>query len=188
MKKQKLLFAIFGLCLIAKGAYADEAFDNQVAICQGCHEGATVENDPKIPEIRGQHFFYIYTQLKDFKSGRRQHQIMSPMVANLDKAMMKKLAQYFEDQKWTSRPVAQSPEDANTAESLAVTGQCHACHGNFQGLNGIPRLAGQKSSYIQETLHALKNKTRNNAAAMTSMVSDLTDDQIKIIADYLSNQ
>lgn len=188
MRKQGLLSVIFGLCLHSSGAFADQTLENQVSVCQGCHLGGVIESDPKVPEIQGQHFFYIYTQLKDYKSDRRSHPIMSPMVAGLDKDMMKQLAQYFSEQQWTSRPVAQSPEDEKAAESLLVAGQCIACHGNFQGLNGIPRLAGQKSSYLQETLHALKNKTRMNAAAMSSVVSDLSDDEIKVIADYLSNR
>lgn len=188
MRKQGLVSAIFGLCLHASGAFGDQSFENQLAICQSCHMSTVVENDPKVPEIRGQHFFYTYTQLKDYKSDRRAHPIMSPMVAGLDKAMMKQLAQYFSEQEWTSRPVTQSPEDEKAAESLLVAGQCIACHGNFQGLNGTPRLAGQKSSYLQETLNALKNKTRMNAASMSSIVSDLSDDDIKALSDYMSNR
>ncbi len=51
-----------------------------------------------MPVIWGQQFYYLYVQLKDYKAGRRQNEIMSSIVADLSREELKALAQYFSDQ------------------------------------------------------------------------------------------
>ena len=166
---------------------ADGQLDAQVSVCEGCHGTNTVTNDPKVPEIQGQHFFYIYTQLKDYKANRRSHQVMTLMSAGLDKKMMKSLAQYYSEQKWVSR----APEetiDESVASNAMTAGQCTQCHGNYKGLNGIPRLAGQKASYLEETMRAFKQKERMNAGAKSALFATMADAEIAAIANFLANQ
>ncbi len=64
----------------------------QIKQCIVCHgeNGATLQ--PTIPILSGQHFYYLYVQLKDFKSGLRKNEIMGPIASQLEKSQMKLLA------------------------------------------------------------------------------------------------
>ena len=167
--------------------FGEASFDAQLSVCQGCHGKSTVENDPKVPEIQGQHFYYIYTQLKDYKANRRSHQIMTLMSAGLDKKSMKQLAQFYSEQGWVSRAPEESV-DEKIASSAMTAGQCTQCHGNYKGINGIPRLAGQKESYLEETMRAFKVKERMNAGAKSALFATMSDSEIKAVANFLASQ
>ncbi len=54
-----------------------------VALCTSCHgeDGRPIE--PDIPIIWGQEYYYLYVQLKDYKSGLRAHEIMNEIAADL---------------------------------------------------------------------------------------------------------
>ena len=63
--------------------------DDGVALCAACHgENGAAPIDETYPFLAGQHQFYLYVQLKDFKSGLRASDIMAPIVAEMDKAQM----------------------------------------------------------------------------------------------------
>ena len=63
--------------------------------CIACHGDNGVTLQPTFPILAGQHFYYLYVQLKDFKSGLRKDNIMGPIAADLSKPQMKLLAKYF---------------------------------------------------------------------------------------------
>lgn len=82
-------------------------------------------------------------------------------------------------------------EDAaapSAAEQTATT-VCAACHG-ADG-NGVitlnPKLAGQHSDYLAKQLHDFKAGKRANAV-MAGMVANLSDDDIKGLANYFAKQ
>ena len=181
------ILAAFITSVVVQCTNADEVFNSQVAVCQGCHGPTVVENDPKVPEIQGQHFYYVYSQLKDYKANRRSHQIMTLMSAGFDKKMMKQLAQFYSEQKWINR-APNGVLDEQIAGNVMVAGQCTQCHGNYKGLNGIPRLAGQKASYLEETMRAFKQRERMNAGAKSALFSTMSDSEIKAVADFLASQ
>ena len=65
------------------GAAAD--ISETVKICTACHGEAGRPSEPDMGVIRGQEFYYLYVQLKDYKAGRRANPIMSEIVQNLMK-------------------------------------------------------------------------------------------------------
>ena len=73
--------------------------EENIETCNSCHSVENVINDPLIPSINGQEFFYIYTQLKDYKAGRRSHEIMTDIASDLSKDDMKALAQFYSEKK-----------------------------------------------------------------------------------------
>jgi cytochrome c553 len=84
---------------------------------------------------------------------------------------------------------AQSQQDA---KSLA-TGVCSACHGpEGRSVSPVfPRLAGQQPAYIVLQLDAFRSHTRGDPSAqayMWGMASQLSDDTMKVLADYYSSQ
>ncbi|MEA3180632.1 MAG: hypothetical protein QOI59_4155 [Gammaproteobacteria bacterium] len=63
---------------------------------------------------------------------------------------------------------------------------CHGVHGEG-GPGGVPRLAGQNADYINHALSVFKTGTRASAI-MQSISRNLSDLEIRQLADYFSNQ
>jgi cytochrome c553 len=77
---------------------------------------------------------------------------------------------------------------ASVAEQTAKT-VCAACHGaDGNGVIALnPKLAGQHSDYLIKQLHDFKAGRRANAV-MSGMVANLSDDDIKGLANYFAAQ
>jgi len=70
---------------------------------------------------------------------------------------------------------------------------CVACHGNAGKepiMPNYPMLAGQNKAYLIEQMKDIKSGARSNgqASVMKPMIANVTDDEIKAIAEYLSGQ
>ena len=52
-------------------------------VCAACHGTDGNSAIPLNPKIAGQHPEYLYKQLTEFKSGKRNNAVMAGMVANL---------------------------------------------------------------------------------------------------------
>jgi cytochrome c553 len=157
--------------------------------CITCHGANGVTLQPSFPILSGQHFYYLYVQLKDFKSGLRKSDIMSPISAPLAKSQMKLLAKFFSEQDW---PAIDFRADAATearGESATGAGQCVQCHlGGYEGDSRIPRLAGQHPEYLLKTMSDFKNKRRMNSPAKSSLMVSYSEDDIKAMSEYLAGK
>jgi cytochrome c553 len=119
---------------------------------------------------------------------------MWPAAANLNAEVAHALAAYFS---------ALCPEPASDGYGrLAPAGDalyrggspasnipsCVACHGpNAQGVNTIPRLAGQSYYYLKRKLAQWGEGYHATAAVpMPGIASKLSDDEIEALASYLS--
>ncbi|HLW73513.1 MAG TPA: cytochrome c [Gammaproteobacteria bacterium] len=77
--------------------------------------------------------------------------------------------------------------DTANGQKLFQGGPCSSCHGK-DGLgtaNQYPILAGQYKDYLIQALREYKNGGRNNPI-MKGMAANLSDQDIKDIAEYLS--
>jgi cytochrome c553 len=63
---------------------------------------------------------------------------------------------------------------------------CHGIHGEGAS-GGVPRLAGQNADYINHALSLFKTGTRASAI-MQPIARNLNDVEIRLLADYFSNQ
>lgn len=161
--------------------------DQKVAFCTTCHGEDGRPTQANIPIIWGQQFYYLYVELKDFKSGLRANDIMGPIAADLSKDQMKALAQYFSEKEWPRIGYQADDADIAAAESAATAGLCTQCHlGNYQGDSRIPRLAGQQPAYLEKTMLDFKNKVRLNSPAKGSLLGAFDDSDIKALAHYLA--
>jgi cytochrome c553 len=180
--------SLIALLLISQQGIADELGDN-LEVCQSCHGAEMIDEDALVPIISGQHFFSIYTQLKDYKAERRSHDIMTSMTADLDKKMMKALAAHYSEQEWECAPAPTGEYNKQLAERTMASGQCTQCHGtNYIATSGVPRLACQKQSYLSQTMRAFRDKTRQNAAAKSSLFQGVSDEAIEAVAQYLAER
>ena len=190
MYKFILIFLLSIPISVSADDYKDIADD--LELCASCHGAkGTSPIDDTIPIIGGQHFYYLYTQLKDMASGLRAtppNEMMASIAATYDKNQMKRLSQYFSEQEWIKTDYKSDPALSAKAKTLAGSGQCVQCHGGgFMGdKSAIPRISNQNFSYLSKTLLDYKSKARNNAAAMSSLIASYHENDIEAIVDYLA--
>ena len=187
----KFPFVLFALIILAAlPAAADEytAISEKLELCAGCHGEKGASSNPEFPILAGQHLYYLYVQLKDFKSGFRKSEIMSPLAAELEKADMLSMAKYFSEQKWPGIGFRADPAKAAKGEKATTAGQCVQCHlGGYEGNSRIPRLAGQHPKYLYKTMTDFKNKVRTNSPAKSSLMVSYDDADIEAMSDFLGN-
>ena len=161
----------------------------QTKQCAACHgeNGSTLQ--PTIPILSGQHFYYLYVQLKDFKSGLRENAIMGPISAQFDKSQMKLLAKYYSEQDWPNLGYRADSAAEIQGETATGAGQCVQCHlGGYEGDSRIPRLAGQHPEYLQSTMSEFKHKKRMNSPAKSSLFVSYSEEDIKAMSEYLAGK
>jgi cytochrome c553 len=193
MYKFILIFLLSIPLSVSADDYTDIAED--LELCASCHgaNGASPIDDT-IPIIGGQHFYYLYIQLKDMASGLRAtppNEMMASIAANYDKKQMKRLSQYFSEQEWIKTDYKSNPDLSVKAKALVESGgrgSCVKCHGaGFKGdKSAIPRISNQNFSYLSKTLLDYKSKARNNAAGMSSLMVSYNENDIEALADYLA--
>jgi len=82
---------------------------------------------------------------------------------------------------------------AQDGQALYTSKGCAACHGTAGKepiMPNYPLLAGQNKAYLLEQMKDIKSGARSSgqAAVMKPMVANVTDDELKAIAEYLSTQ
>ena len=181
--------SVFSLVLLLFAPWPAEAaeLDDTIALCTSCHGEKGMPVEPDMPIIWGQEFYYIYVQLKDYKAARRYSEFMNDVVADLSRAEMKAVSQYFSEKPWPVTGFQSTIDDDAKAKKAATAGQCFQCHiGNYMGHSGVPRLAGQKLGYLERTLLEFKNKIRRNSPAKGSLLATFDDADIEALARYLA--
>ncbi|MEO8014803.1 MAG: c-type cytochrome [Polaromonas sp.] len=180
---------VAGLVWWPAAAQDIEAGRAKAQACAACHGADGNSSTANYPNLAGQTWRYIYVQLKDFKEGRRQDPVMSPMAAPLSRDDMINLANYFAAQ--TARPSSYKTDDAKVKLGKAKADEtlCAMCHlGGFSGQNEIPRVAGQQYDYVVKQLKDFKARTRtNDAGNMTSVAQTLSEADIENLANYISS-
>ncbi|MBC7468618.1 MAG: cytochrome c4 [Ramlibacter sp.] len=166
-----------------------EAGRAKAQACAACHGADGNSVAPTFPSLAGQTWRYLYVQLKDYKEGRRNNPIMSPMAMSLTRQEMIDIANFFAAQ--TLKPSAFKADEAKVklGKAKADENLCVMCHlGGFAGQNEIPRVAGQQYDYIVQQLSAFKARSRtNDAGNMTSVSQSLSETDIENLAHYLTS-
>ena len=178
-----------------------KAGEQKVAMCMGCHNIIGYQSSfpqvYKVPMIAGQDPKYIVSALTEYRSGDRKHPTMRAIATSLTDKDMADIAAFYSEL-GKSVPVEHAvPAMVETPAPDAVRAKlaaCAACHGaNFtKPTDGsIPRLAGQHADYLYATLKAYHTtgnpKVGRTNATMNGMAAMLSDDEMKVTADYLSS-
>lgn len=185
----KKVFCAVSLLTSSLTVFADEAAPivNTPEACGVCHGADGNSPAAAFPNLSGQNARYLYLQLKDFKEGRRNDPLMSPIAKQLEKKEMQDLAKHFSEQK--PKPVAFKSDNVKAAAGKKVSDEalCPMCHlGGFAGQNEIPRVAGQHPEYVIKQLKDFRARNRtNDAGSMTAYSSNLTDQDIENLAHYI---
>jgi cytochrome c553 len=174
------------LCM-SSGAFADDISD-KAKICAGCHGADGIPQQKNMPVIWGQNAGYLFLQLRDFQSGARKNDLMSPIAANLQREDLLPLAEYCSKLKWPNLNQPPAPQDVAT-KALAANSSvgCTGCHlDHFQGDGSTARLAGQQHDYLIKTMTDFRNKTRGNNPGMSDLMKAAAPDQLEALATYLA--
>jgi len=163
--------------------------------CNNCHGSAGISADAIIPNLAGQSAASIYKQLEDFRSGRRNAEVMGVFVSALSEQNLFDLSAHYTR---LPNPIAE-PAVANTngiAHRLVEVGDplrgiapCGSCHGPVGITPGAPELRGQQRAYLEQQMQSFKSAIRQNdiSKQMRSVASRLTSEEIAMLAAYYSN-
>jgi cytochrome c553 len=169
-------------------AFAAEAVAEKAKLCATCHGDHGIPINKTTPVIWGQNEGYLYLQLRDFKSGSRKNELMSPIAATLEKNDILALAAYFSKLKWPNLQQPSAPNDvAVKAQSAAASVGCKGCHHeHYQGDGTTSRLSGQWQEYLQATMMAFRDGSRGNNPGMSDLMKATSPDDIAALAQYLA--
>ncbi len=184
MRSARVLAPVAAIVLGA-GLAAADPIETKERLCASCHGVHGLPSDPTVPIIWGQQSAYILKQLNDYRNGDRDSQIMSSIAESLSPVDLMQMAAYFSNAKWPTRAVSPLPA---VPDAIAT---CQACHnanlgGGLSPSGVAPRLAGQFSRYLVDTMNAYASGERANSQPMSALMQGLSPADRKTIAEYLS--
>ncbi len=98
--RQSILAAIIALVLGQAAAFAaspDPKIGAHIsAQCAACHGSNGMSVDTSIPNLAGQHYVYLVTQLKAFKDRSRISPLMNELARPLTQEQIEDIAAYYD--------------------------------------------------------------------------------------------
>lgn len=170
--------------------------------CAACHGLYGKNHSQEIPNLNLLSHTYISQQLLNFKSGNRKNETMQSVVDSFDEDQLLSIAAAMASYKALSEVSPELVEESTDQDAPVEVVQwgdasageqkyslCAGCHGpgGLSSNPDYPSLAGQKATYIFNQLKAFQSGDRNNPI-MLSMTSSLTEEEMKNVATYLSQQ
>ena len=182
---RRFILAIVGTVALAPSVPA-QTIEEKAQICGACHGENGIPQQKIMPVIWGQQQGYLYLQLRDYKSGARKNDIMSPLAQTLERDDMMALALYFSQKPWPDLQQPPAPPDvAKRAIAANVSIGCTGCHqGEYQGAGTQPRLAGQTREYLQQSVMDFRTRARGNNPGMTDLMLATAVEDIDALAQY----
>jgi cytochrome c553 len=150
-------------------------------MCRTCHGIDGYAAIPIAPHIGGEPAEYLEAQLMAFKTGQREHEMMSVVTAGLDAQQISDVAAWY----GAHEAVATLPEGAAPGDAPQACVSCHGADGISRILDA-PNLAGETNIYIDTQLKAFKRGKRQHDI-MSEVAAGLSDTEIRGIADWYSD-
>jgi cytochrome c553 len=179
----------------ALAAGSVEAGQAKSATCGACHGMDGNSLNPEWPNLAGQHAAYIERQLRAFKAGERQNDLMAPMAMILSDEDMADLAAYFSTQKARGGETEPSKlalgervyRAGNVERGLIACAGCHGPNGRGNPLAGYASIQGQHALYVANQLRAYRSGARGTDPnqMMRNIAALLSDEEIEAVASYV---
>ncbi len=184
-------------------AVIDDTLAQRLAACTVCHgrEGRAGP-DGYYPRIAGKPAGYLFSQLTNFRDGRRHYGPMARLVAPLSPAYLREIAEHFAALDLPYPVPARASASAAVlarGRQLALQGDadkglpaCAACHG--RALTGVlpatPGLLGLPRDYLSGQLGAWINGQRQALApdCMERIARSLGDGDAVAVSAWLASQ
>ena len=164
--------------------------------CSMCHGArGTASAGTGAPHLAGQSPSFLYKQLRDYKSGHRLNEIMTPMADNLSDQEMRDLAAYYSVQ--TRETLIQHadlrdevPVLASNGSPMRNIGACATCHNVRAARVATPILDGLPEAYLHAQLMAFRAGKRANDIneQMRNAARQLTRQEVDVLAKYYANR
>lgn len=164
---------------LAQDAAGDPEAGRRVAgMCQTCHGLDGYAQIPIAPHIGGEPAAYLAEQLIAFRSGERQHEMMSVVAKGLTDEQIQDVAAWYASHTAT----ALSPEGFDPAAAPTLCAGCHGVDG-MAVVEDVPNLAGENRIYLETQLKAFRIGKREHEV-MGPIAMELSEDQISEVADW----
>ena len=186
---------------------APAPFENTIAqrvqACTGCHGAqGRAASDGYYPRIAGKPAQYLFNQLVSFRDGRRDYALMTTLLAPLDDAFLREIAEYFASLEIPYPPPQPATSDVDTlsrGEQLVRRGDealrlpaCVACHDTaLMGVApAIPALIGMPRDYLNAQLGAWRTGKRHAPGpdCMAQIAQRLAPQDISALSHWLAAQ
>ena len=157
------------------------------SVCRHCHGtgGNSVMSD--VPNLASQNAAYLLEQMNKFVAGQRKSSpFMEGMIKALTPGERIDIALFLSQQPVVRKTAAASAQ-GDTGRRMYQK-LCAACHGaNGTGSRKIPRLAGQQSEYVSESLKRYRSGSGERIdPRMAAYTRNLSDADIRQLAAYLT--
>lgn len=186
---------------------APAPFENTMAqrmqACTGCHGAqGRAASDGYYPRIAGKPAQYLFNQLVSFRDGRRDYALMTNLLAPLDDAYLREIAEHFANLEIPyppPQPANASVDTLSRGEQLVMRGDaalrvpaCVACHGTaLMGVApAIPALIGMPRDYLNAQLGAWRTGKRHAPGpdCMAQIAQRLAPQDISALSQWLAAQ
>jgi cytochrome c553 len=170
----------------------------RVMVCQSCHgENGVPHAGAALPRLAGVTADYLAKQLYDFRTGRRDNEVMRQIARSMSPADIGSVTLYlaslppapFQSTTAPGNDVGRRIQElGDNARAIPACGNCHGPQGQAPD-RLLPPLAGVDASYLRTQLRAWRAGTRRNddSAVMRSYAHSLTDTEISSLAAYYAS-
>jgi cytochrome c553 len=177
-----------GLAVAAENIPAE--MREKLETCAACHGPNGVSPNQDVPSLAAQPDIFTQWQLVYMRDGTRKVEAMEEVVKGMTDSDIRFYGSYFASLP-PPAPEHSKLSDAESAEvlNLMKPRRCANCHDDtMAGKGEMPRLAGQREDYLIKALRDYRSNARRGRgqAVMVEMVSTMTENDIKILAAYLS--
>jgi len=144
---------------------------------------------PEVPSLGAQPAYYTLIELVMFRDQLRVTEPMNEMTKGLSDDDLRAASDSISKLP-APNPISDTPDPARLerGRALAQQNRCNFCHqSNFQGLDNVPRLAGQREDYLLKSLRAYKDGSRRGYdAQMSEVVYAMNDADFVDLAYFLA--
>lgn len=176
----RLVVSLGGMVVLAGAVSAQdvEAGRTVANMCRTCHGLDGYARIPIAPHIGGEPASYLARQLRAFRSGEREHEMMSIVAASLSDAQIENVAAWYAQHTATAVP----PQGV---DAEAAPDSCPACHGadGIAVVEDAPNLAGEDTIYLETQLKAFRSGKRQHEV-MSAIAAELDDAEIRAVSEW----
>jgi cytochrome c553 len=166
-----------------------ESLQERLPICFDCHGENGQSQVPEVPPLGAQQALYTLIELVMFRDKLRITEPMNEMTKGLTDNELRIASEMIAILP-SSEPTSDTRDPAriDRGRALAQQNRCNVCHqSNFQGLNNVPRIAGQREDYLIKALRAYKdNSRRGYDAQMSEVVYPMKNEDFVDLAYFLA--
>jgi cytochrome c553 len=182
--------AMFCLATVAVAAEVPAEMREKLGTCTACHGPDGISPNQEVPSLAAQPDLFTQWQLVYMRDGTRKVEAMEEVVKGMTDSDIRFYGSYFAALP-PPVPAHPKPSEAESAEVLNLIGprRCTNCHDEtMAGKGEMPRLAGQREDFLIKALRDYRSNVRRGRgnAAMVEIVATLSENDIKLLAEYLS--